>query len=168
MVNLNRIDTFAGEYMKQKGRNIIILFLASIIFYVGAGVTVVDLCCSNCVENLLVIQKEKADCPMEQINTGEHSCCQEVDGTEDGILPCTNPHEGKCCEAERISIDIDNRTYKPDVAGMNMNGMFLHCFCCCFCHTDNLQEIIADAEYIQDVSPLPPRDYLSLIRVLII
>lgn len=157
--------------MKQKIRNILILTMAVTVFFVGAGVTVVDLCCSNCVENLIALEK-KSNChelPPADAGFGLHSCCNDdASSQNDGMLPCTNQHEGNCCDAERISIDIDSRTFKPDLAKSSLVWSVLHCQCCCFCHTTNIAQTAVSAIYADGDIPIPPREYLSLLRILII
>lgn len=155
--------------MKQKVRNIFILLMAVTVFFVGAGVTIVDLCCSNCVENLISIKKNANHNCWDLAAISDktsHSCCQDDAGSDSGMLPCTNKHEGKCCDAERLSVDIDNRTFKPDLANSALIWSTVHCQCCCFCHTSDIEQTSVYS-YTDDI-PLPPREYLSLLRVLII
>jgi len=153
--------------MKRKISNILVLMMAVTVFFVGAGVTIVDLCCTNCVENLVMMKKANSNCHDENAAAAQnHSCCQD-EGEDNGMLPCTNKHEGKCCDAERISVDIDHRTFKPDLAGSDLVWSVLHCQCCCFCHTTDIGQKTAYAGYA-DAVPIPPREYLSLLRILII
>lgn len=143
--------------------------MAVTIFFVGAGVTIVDLCCSNCVENLISIEKKKGchESAAEMIiDAGSHSCCKDDTAQEQGLLPCTNEHDGKCCDAERISVDLDNRVFKPDVTNHALALLVVHCQCCCFCHTTEIEQTSVYTPYA-DI-PIPPREYLSLLRVLII
>lgn len=153
--------------MKQKIRNILVLMMAVTVFFVGAGVTIVDLCCTNCIENLITIKKTSSNCDEgNKALSQNHSCCQDESEGND-ILPCTNKHEGKCCDAERISVDIDHRTFKPDLASSDLVWSVLHCQCCCFCHTTDIEQQSVYTGFA-DAVPIPPREYLSLLRVLII
>lgn len=152
--------------MKQKYSKIFVLLLAIVVFFVGAGITVVDLCCANCLENVLAMKNRNSACDITDASLTGHSCCSNTDPAND-VSPCTNHHDGKCCEAERITVDIDHRQTKLQLAD-SMVWSFVHCYCCCFCHTSDISENIYLSEH-RDVSPpIPPREYLSLIRILII
>ncbi|MDL2215245.1 hypothetical protein LJC00_03560 [Dysgonomonas sp. OttesenSCG-928-M03] len=112
------------------------------------------------------MKARNASCDITNVTSEAHSCCSSENSQNKDVAPCTSKHEGKCCEAERLSIDIDNRISKLDLANSFLSS-FVHCYCCCYCHTDNIADsfsAIDDGEFI----PIPPRDYLSLIRVLII
>jgi hypothetical protein len=150
--------------MKQKYRNILVLFLAVIVFFVGAGVTIVDLCCANCVKNVLAMNTHNSACDV--VDVDKHSCCSNA-STSNGVSPCTSQHQGKCCGVERIDVDIDHRVFKPDL-GDSMVSDFIHCYCCCFCHTHDITENITSLSPYSETVPIPPREYLSFLRVLII
>lgn len=153
--------------MKQKYRNILVAFLAVTVFFVGAGVTIVDLCCTNCVKNVLALNTHNSGCAVTDIDVvNEHFCCSNVDPSND-VLPCTSQHEGQCCSVERIDVDIDNRVFKPNL-GDTMAAAFVHCYCCCFCHTHDIGESITASGYEAGTIHIPPREYLSFLRVLII
>lgn len=152
--------------MKQKYRNILVSFLALTVFFVGAGVTIVDLCCMNCVENILALNTYNSACDVTEVEIAEHSCCSNEDDSND-VSPCTKKHEGKCCGAERIDVDIDNRVFKPDLSDTLMSD-FVHCYCCCFCHTHDIVENITSTSWYTQTVPIPPREYLSFLRILII
>ena len=155
--------------MKQRIQNIFVLFMAVTVFFVGAGVTIVDLCCSNCIENLILMNKADGNCHdlVAVADMKSHSCCQDDAGQDSNMLPCTNKHEGKCCDAERISVDLDNRTFKPGIINTALAWAVVHCQCCCYCHTSDIEQTAGYAEYSDNV-PIPPREYLSMLRVLII
>lgn len=155
--------------MKRRIQNIFILFMAVTVFFVGAGVTIVDLCCSNCVENLMMMNKADDACHnlMGVDSSKTHSCCGDDSGQDKSMLPCTNKHEGKCCDAERISVDLENRTFKPDIINNALTWAVVHCQCCCYCHTTDIEDTAGYAEYSDNI-PIPPREYLSLLRTLII
>ncbi|MDU1905141.1 MAG: hypothetical protein E6772_10185 [Dysgonomonas sp.] len=152
--------------MKTKYRNILVLFLAVIVFFVGAGVTIVDLCCTNCVENVLAMNTHNSACGVLDTEIDKHSCCSNPDTSND-VSPCTSQHEGECCGVERIDVDIDHRVFKPDLGDFAVSD-FIHCFCCCFCHTHDIAENIVSLSPYSEAIPIPPREYLSLLRVLII
>lgn len=129
--------------MEVKYRNILVLSLATIMFFVGVGVTVVDLCCSGCSQE-------------ENISMNH----------PDGTPLCMNAHLSKCCEIKRISIDLDHSVYHPNLL-YSMAWTMIPAFV--FDHlliSDNKGLLVR--EEAQDPVPIPPRNYLSLIRVLII
>lgn len=154
--------------MKQPIQKILTLCFAALIFFVGAGFTVVDFCCSGCIEEQFFTQSHAGSCCQSadnQTKNDSHHCATDgVKHTEHS--KCTNPHEGECCVSERVSFDLDNRISKIDLNN-SFVSTFVHCYCCCFCHTEDITESFPGYNYL-DTEPIPPRDYLSLIRVLII
>lgn len=156
--------------MKQRIRNIFILLIASLVFFVGAGVTIVNLCCVNCIP-MVFSPKEHTDHCASLAELDSHkemkSCCNDDSMPKDN-KSCTNHHdENECGTTERISVDISNTTFKPVIADPLV-------WCVMTLHTDLLSSIITQ-DLDSDINnegrppiPIPPRDYLSLIRVLII
>lgn len=153
--------------MKQPIQKILTLCFAALIFFVGAGFTVVDFCCSGCIEEQFFTQSHGGSCcesAKNEAKTDSHCATDGVKHTEHS--KCTNPHEGECCVSERVSFDLDNRISKIELNNSFVSA-FVHCYCCCFCHTEDITESFSGYNYL-NTEPIPPRDYLSLIRVLII
>lgn len=151
--------------MEMKYRNILVLFLAAIVFFVGAGVTVVDLCCSRCIEQVMSLSVHKGDCMKTEMKAEVPSCCSQNSHSEDGSL-CVSEHTDKCCEAKRVSIDI-NYTVKQANLLHSMVWTLVPSFISNFLLIADNNEPLLIAE-ARDPIPIPPRNYLSLIRVLII
>lgn len=155
--------------MKVKYHNILVLFLATIVFFVGAGVTVVDLCCSGCIDKVMSMQLHASDCSMAEMKTESPSCCSEenhsIDHSE-AISPQTSSHADKCCEAKRISMDLDRSVYQPKLLHLMVWTMVPHFISNVLLVSDNNEPLIVGEA--RDPIPIPPRNYLSLIRVLII
>lgn len=155
--------------MKVKYHNILVLFLAAIVFFVGAGVTIVDLCCSKCVDNVMSMRLHPDDCSMAEMKIETPSCCSledhSIDHSEDAAL-CASGHTGKCCEAKRVSIDLDRSVYLPNLLH-TMVWTIVPAFISNFHLISDTNEPLIAGE-ARDPIPIPPRNYLSLIRVLII
>lgn len=148
--------------MKKFALRTVLLVTSVIVFLTGTGVTIVNYCCSGCtVEQTLVITKA-------------HSCCSKVEETKQ--YSCCdlsrNHNEGKCsiesgshCKASRLSTDLDASAYRPHIT-----SPFVWISDTPVTHLIALDQFENTDIYIQFESPpkIPPRDYLSLIRVLII
>ena len=153
--------------MKKRYSNILICFLATIIFCVGTGVTVVDLCCADCIRSFLSIEdaKDEADC--HGISIMSESCCStESSSTE--IADCTDQHQdNECCTIERISADIDHAFFKPIISNPLVWSVAL--FNNEIFDLDSSESLTHTTEdTYRPPIPIPPREYLSLIRILII
>ena len=154
--------------MKKKVNHIVILFLAAAIFFVGAGVTIVDLCCSKCADSLLSLSESTGNCVQHSgLMKMPDNCCSEKTNSES--LACDSLHSDKdkseCCKKERLSIDLNNTTFKHSLSNTMVWTIIS------FSNSGSLYLSIND-KYIQpevvEQKTLPPRDYLSLIRILII
>jgi len=101
------------------------------------------------------------------IQDNHHACC--ADKHTEKKSTCHNNHdsEEKCCEIERISIDIEHRIYKPALDN-NLSWLLIFQLGYSYLYPDQLAENIPEYSYYTDAIPILPRDYLSLIRVLII
>lgn len=156
--------------MKMKYRNILVLFLAAIVFFVGAGVTVVDLCCSRCIDQVMSMQLHTEDCSMTEMKTESPSCCSQKDHdmqhSTDAASCVSNGHADKCCEAKRVSMDLDRSVYQPNLL-QSMVWTMVPAFISNYLLVSDNNELLVVGE-ARDPIPIPPRNYLSLIRVLII
>lgn len=151
--------------MKRRLRHITLLFMAAIIFFVGAGITIVELCCSDCMDSVLTMQYKGDECDMTS-NTDAMSCCADQ-GHHAENKHETHDADGQCCGAKRLDMsDMSNAIFKPD-----LSALFA------WPATPLFQYLTLDASAInnlysdegtRDSVPIPPRSYLSLIRILII
>lgn len=150
--------------MKQKTRNIFIVFLSAMIFFVGTGVTVVDLCCMDCVSNLVQINKTNDDLCEKMIPETDSCCSHELDFNSEYNFHQTNDN---CCNIERITVDISHNSSKSLVSSLFAWSTNL-------LNNDNIdsQSIESFSKNLetnyQPPTSIPPRAYLSLIRILII
>lgn len=155
--------------MKQQYNKILILFLSATIFFVGAGVTIVDLCCSNCLGDITAINNHKdmacSDDGVTDVET-DHSCCTRDETNKRGANFADSAHTDKCCRAERLSADLDSRRHLPHINQV-LDSLIFYCYYVLPDQVSNIDRDILLTGYT-DIIPIPPRDYLSLIRVLII
>lgn len=141
--------------MKKSIQHIAILLIAFAVFFTGAGVTVVNYCCSTC-ETVVASQTD-------------HACCFEDGLDHQHVCDCTShssQEEHQCATTERLTIDLDNSSSKPQLAPLStlLAHDFIHvCVSCAAQYEYNSQTDTYD-----DPPVMPTRSYLSLIRVLII
>lgn len=151
--------------MKRIAHTIILLLLATVVFYTGAGVTVMKYCCSNCKASYSILG-QKHTCIHSEKSDESESCpmCNSVVGDADNVLSYTS--KGNGCEAERISIDLDSHQFRAYVSvpfiwlsdieessfGYNNESV-------------KSSDLLIYSEPPPDISP---RTYLSIIQVLII
>lgn len=156
--------------MKRKVNNIFIVLIASLVFFVGAGVTIVNLCCGNCISKILSPKEHVSHCPsMADLTSHEKmkNCCSKDAAKTTTDKSCEDKHaDEECGTSERVSVDLSDTTFKPSIAPL--------VWCVITLHTDLLNYITEPHLNIgvdndrRAPIPIPPRDYLSLIRVLII
>lgn len=83
--------------MKNAVTYLFIVFLASLIFYGGAGVNLITYCCGDCRTEGVVVLLNDTCCDVH-----EHSCCSTADEVSACDSGCC---EEDCCDMERISFD---------------------------------------------------------------
>lgn len=149
--------------MKQFVRSFFLLAIAVAVFFTGAGVTIMNYCCNMCSEQTIFAM--------------EHRCgAEEHHG--DKADDCCSSHEAACadhndsndkadhCSASRLSIDLDASMSRPHVA-----TPFVWLSDASLFSVQLLPSDTVEAEYKEHIEmppTVPPRSYLSLIRVLII
>lgn len=147
--------------MKKFALRTVLLITSVIVFLTGTGVTIVNYCCSGCtVEQTLVVTKAHSCC--SSTDDKQYSCCNHSETQErDGC----SVENGNHCKASRISTDIDASAYRPHIA-----SPFVWISDTPITHLVALDQFENSDIYIKFESPpkIPPRDYLSLIRVLVI
>lgn len=151
--------------MKQATTKISLVILAFIISLTGMGVTIANFCCDDCsshfwtkIHPVLHDNSEKST---------EHSCCS--DKKEAHTHDCTQQHDDnkKCCSLERQSTTLDSYHTKPAVT-----IPFTWVENIPFILTTDLTNRYESESVFGDIDEPPkitsPREYLSLIRILII
>lgn len=155
--------------MKKLAYRIILLIAAVTVFFTGAGVTFVNYCCSGCtVEQTLVMTKVHSCCSQKTVAEKKPSCCsshtQVTDQTDSG--ECSLSGKGHC-KASRLSADIDMSVFRPHVS-----SPFVWISDALPVLPVNMLsgQVETTDIYTRFESPpdIPPREYLTLIRVLII
>ena len=159
--------------MKQFATRIILIIAAVAVFFTGAGVTFIIYCCSGCeTEQTLVMTKEHSCCLQKTVAGKSHSCCashsdntSESDQTDADA--CATHMDKNHCQISRLSADINLSVFRLQVSNpfVWISGTYPALLSGVLCHQVNEGDTYALSE-----SPpiIPPREYLSLIRVLII
>jgi len=153
--------------MKKFAQISLLLIVAVTVFLTGAGVTIVNYCCTSCSGQTLFM-------------TGIHTCCDKINYAEENQSCCSH-HETICddtnngfeygkdthCTASRLSIDIDASSFRPQVsipfvwisdASFTLPAILL----------PDDAECTNDYIHFKTPPDISPREYLSFIRVLII
>ncbi|MFV0469868.1 MAG: hypothetical protein ACK5MK_13190 [Dysgonomonas sp.] len=160
--------------MNKLLNKILIVSLATLIFFIGAGFTVINYCCNSCVhkadteETTMTCcggevaddQSETSDCHSGEVAEPSHHQAQAQ-------APCTEAHGETYCVSERVFVDLDSYQFRPQVSApftwiQNLFGSEMKIL------VDNLFPIDNLFDQYKTVASIPPRTYLSLIRVLII
>ena len=156
----NRYICIGGFNMKKLAFKIILLFLTLVVFTTGMGASVFNFCCGGYPIQIVKLQ---------QITKGNYSCCkqfQEVAEPMDCRHPETN-EESKCCKIKRHTVVLDLFYFRTEVSvplvwvasvfGTVANNLSLG-----ICKS----KFKAQVKYFPEIPP--PRDYLTLICILII
>jgi hypothetical protein len=148
--------------MKKFGQTLILLIAAATVFFTGAGVTIMNYCCTTCSGQTLFMTEQHVCCAQARQVEDVSGCCS-VKATAHHNTFKSDTH----CTASRLSIDIDASSFRPQVA-----TPFIWISDASLAVTLSIfpEKVEYTDEYAQFESPpgIPPRDYLSLIRVLII
>jgi len=152
--------------MKKFGQTLILLIAAATVFFTGAGVTIMNYCCTTCSGQTLFMTEQHICCAQASQTEEVSGCCSVKDTAHHDTCEASFKSEAHC-SASRLSIDIDASSFRPQVA-----IPFVWVSAASLAVTSNVlpEKVEYTDEYAQFESPpeIPPRDYLSLIRVLII
>lgn len=146
---------------------LIVLTLAVVIFVTGAGVTIIDYCCSDCRVEAFFIDGKNC-CSIHQHTAKDHfaDCCDIHKDLEKSSSLGFSEAASHHCSTSRISVDIDSSVSRPFITSPVIwisDNPFIHkctlaCVEACPCVCEHM-----------DISITPtPRTYLSFIQVLII
>lgn len=147
--------------MKNTVTCLFIVFLATLIFYGGAGVNLITYCCGDCrTEGVTVVLDDKC-C---EVHDHEHEQSGIVSGSEPVVC---HAEKEDCCNLQRIYFDW-NRTgnfivqLQPAVTDLFSYGLSLFSLV--------PAPVIKDYEWQVQHSPpvVCPRTYLSLLTTLLI
>ncbi|WP_108822969.1 hypothetical protein [Dysgonomonas sp. Marseille-P4361] len=151
-------------------QRVILIIIAATVFLTGMGVTVINFCCSSCGEQTLIMTQKHTCCSQERGQTDadiHKSCCAEKVSIEKKTSANTFFDDAEHCSSSRLSIDIDASSFRPQVASP---FVWLSATLPNTLGTTVSLTLGDTKEYTQLKTPtkIPPREYLSLIRVLII
>lgn len=151
-------------------QRVILLIIATTVFLTGMGVTVIDFCCPSCSEQTLFMTKQHACCSEKTEQTTEdhtQTCCSNTKTADLSTCQETSYSNTDHCSPSRIMTDKDASSFRPQVS-----SPFVWL-------TETLAHTLSSAlpvavnstiDYTQLKIPsiIPPREYLALIRILII
>ncbi len=151
--------------MKEFAKRILLLFAAVCLFLTGMGVTVVNCHCISCDKQSIFMSAQQVCCSPKAESKKEKSCCSS--GNTCHTSQKLNYSASGYCSISRLSIDIDPSSFRPHLSiPFVWISDALALTECVVQH----EEVSITDEYIYLKSPpdIPPRDYLSLIAVLLI
>ena len=155
--------------MKKFGHMIIVMILASVVFYTGTGVTIMNYCCSNCEDSHDIFaghDHKHHQMPVENEQNTNSSSCPHCLKIESDFCDLSYNESDMNCTASRISLDIDSYQYRaqlsvPFVWLQDISEISLQL----------TQDMSKSVNLFSDKESPPgiiPRTYLSRISVLII
>lgn len=150
--------------MKRFVRQILLFTVAATIFLTGVGVTIINCQCISCDKESLFMSTQQYCClPNTQSNTEKACCSTGSCHTKNNVEYSNDGH----CSISRLSIDIDPSSFRPHVSNPFVwisEALFIPVFNTLPYVTENTDEYTG----LKIPPDIPPREYLSLIRVLII
>lgn len=154
------LKTVSLQSMKNTVSYLFIVFLATLVFYGGAGVNLITYCCGDCrTEGIEVLLDDKC-C---EVHGHEHS----DDAVAEVISSSCESNESACCNIERVSFDwkcfsIPTIELQPAVVDLLSSG-FLQAS---LLPAPAVRELVC---HEQESPPVVcPRIYLSLLTTLLI
>ncbi|MDH6310802.1 hypothetical protein M2451_003582 [Dysgonomonas sp. PFB1-18] len=155
--------------MKRFAQNIILVIAAATVFFTGAGVTIINYCCASCSGQTLIMAQQHTCCAIshEQHTDATAPCCAATEAESHDSCETTAFSGETHCQASRLSIDIDAASFRPHVATpvvwISDNSLIL-----ASALLPDTTEFADHYSLFKSPPDIPPREYLSLIRVLII
>lgn len=149
--------------MKQVVTKISLVFLSLIISMTGMGTTIANFCCDDCSSHFW--SKIHTETPAGSEKEQKYSCCSEKN--DEHADNCTHQEEKECCSLERQSTTLDSYHTKPAVTipfTWVENIPFI--LTVDLTNRYELESVFGDIDEPPKITS--PREYLSLIRILII
>ena len=147
--------------------NIFAILMATLVFYGGAGINVISYCCKDCRSIGLDVLLVDKCC---EIHNHNHDS-ENIHNHNSSMLYCAHAERhsaDKCCNMERVDFDWNsqniaelNISISPDVYEL-FNNLFIDSSV----HLPYICE--SNAAMTNGPPSCAPRDYLSLITVLLI
>ena len=151
--------------MEKLIRKSIMLIIGAAVFFTGAGITIMHYCCSSMSSQAVTVIQQLTCCAHTNNNADKDakSSCDE------GHEACAHDNDGahKHCTSTRLSIDIDAASFRPHITlpfawVLDVLPVFTQLLNC------DLSSHIQHQQKENAPPNMPPREYLSIIRVLII
>ncbi|MDR2955675.1 MAG: hypothetical protein LBV43_11390 [Prevotella sp.] len=154
--------------MKKSAQKSILLVIAFIMVLTGGGITVVSYNCDSCSGQTLFVTQMHTCC-VETGNGKIQSSCCSLSEQQTNHNQCQNSANVGTppCMSSRLSIDIDGTAYRPQVS---IPYVWITEFPFSFTNNILVEDNSSSKEFTYYNTPpdLHPREYLSIIRVLII
>jgi hypothetical protein len=154
-------DTLSLRPMKKKVTYLCILFLATLIFYGGAGVNLVTYCCGDCRSEGVAVLLDTDCC---EVHGHEHG------HTDDGQFAGTHTScgtEETCCDMERVNFDWNSISQ----LAINLQPVVINLLSFGISPLSLLPHLSENELFLtnDDAPPIVcPRIYLSLLTTLLI
>ncbi|MFV0420001.1 MAG: hypothetical protein ACK5KT_14875 [Dysgonomonas sp.] len=153
--------------MKKFAKIFMLFFVSATVFLTGAGVTIINYCCTSCSGQTLFMTEKHVCCADSEHSHEAKSCCSHAKEMSNDTCEGLAYKDLSHCTASRVSIDIDASSYRPQISIPFVWISDVMIFSTERLTADN--EIIADTfTHLKAPPEIPPREYLSLIQVLII
>lgn len=151
-------------------QRVILLIVATTVFLTGMGVTVINFCCPSCSEQTLFMTKKHVCCSEKaESNTVRQtkSCCSGTATIDKGECHDSSFSKAGHCSPSRLVTDKDASSFRPQISSpfVWLSETLTNAL------NTTLPNTVGDAKdytHLKIPSTIPPREYLSLIRVLII
>ena len=91
--------------MKRLISNILLLLLATMISYIGAGINITSFCCNDCRETGTMHKVEMSCCASKQIAEVDHGECEgdaEAKNCANDMKTETLGAQNQCCKRVRL------------------------------------------------------------------
>jgi len=151
--------------MKQAATKISLVILALIISLTGMGTTIANFCCDDCSSEFWVKLHLTPSLKAEKEET--HSCCSHKEKKQSQGCPKQHNDNKECCSLERQSTTLDSYHTKPAVIipfTWVENIPFILTV-----DLTNRYELDSVFNNIDEPPKIKsPREYLSLIRIVVI
>lgn len=150
--------------MKKTVTYLFIIFLATLIFYGGAGVNLITYCCGDCRTEGVAVLLDNKCCEVH-----EHGCCETTAKT---TAKAHTNHPGccedeDCCDLQRISFDWNSfNNLIPELQPAVIDLMSFGSALASLLPVPTLKESIARDQ--EEPPIIPPRIYLNLLTTLLI
>lgn len=172
LFNENNILIFNSSFIfvtnMKSVQRIILLIVAVTVFFTGAGVTIINYCCTSCSGQTLFMTEKHQCCSASEHSHNGGSCCalpsEEINANAcEGMAYANDTH----CTTSRLSIDIDASSFRPQISipFVWVSDAIVPVLDVFVVDSGRAGDLLACFSPPPDITP---REYLSFIQVLII